>query len=122
MLKSKIAAVFFLTFISAASISQAQSSMPLYTVSYQVQVRWEMWRNGNTYWAVEYETPDYVEADLVYQLFQAALEEGRLGEILGGGFDWIPREVRLKPKYTWNLSRQDFQRATIQSSSISRYP
>ena len=122
MLKSKIAAVFFLTAVSAASVSQAQSSMPLYTVSYQVQVRWEMWRNGNTYWAVEYETSNFLEADMVYELFLAALDEGSLGEILGGGFDWIPREVRLKTKYTWNLRREDFQRATVQRPAMSKYP
>ncbi len=58
MFRSKILAVLFLTAASAASVSHAQTSIPLYTVSYQVQVRWEMWRNGNTYWAVEYETSD----------------------------------------------------------------
>jgi hypothetical protein len=122
MFRTKIAAIPFVAAVSAANVSQAQTSIPLYTVSYQVQVRWEMWRNGNTYWALEYETSDPMVAQLVYELFEAALEDGSLGDILGGGFDWIPREVRLHTKYSWNLRRTDFQRTTIQSSTSNYFP
>ena len=88
-----------------ASPSQAQtSSVPLYTTSYSVQVEWYFWRSGGTYWANEYETSDLGEAQLVFELFESALESGTLCEILGGNITtWIPVDVRLKTNYHWNV-------------------
>lgn len=86
------------------SEAQAQTSMPLYTTTYCVQVEWFFWRSGGTYWATEYETSDLGEAQLVFELFESALENGTLCEILGCNYTtWVPIDVRLKTKYQWNL-------------------
>jgi hypothetical protein len=103
MVKFKMAAAFLVAAFCFGEVSQAQSSMPLYSTSYRVQVKWEMWRNGNSYWATEFESADLQTATMVYDLFEAAFESGQLCEILGCGFDWIPVDIRLKTHYTWNL-------------------
>ena len=78
--------------------------MPLYTTKYCVQVEWYFWRSGGSYWATEYETSDLGDAQLVFDLFESALENGTLCEILGCNVTtWIPVDVRLKTKYEWNL-------------------
>ncbi|OYP34163.1 hypothetical protein [Rhodopirellula sp. MGV] len=84
--------------------AQAQTSIPLYTTSYSVQVEWYFWRSGGTYWATEFESDNYVEAELIYELFDAALESGTLVEILGGNISsWIPIDVRLRTIRHWNI-------------------
>ena len=94
-------------FVSAfcfAPHAQAQTSMPLYTTKYCVQVEWHFWRSGGSYWATEYETNDLGDAQLVFDLFESALENGTLCEILGCNVTtWIPVDVRLKTKYEWNF-------------------
>ena len=88
----------------AAPQAQAQTSMPLYTTKYCVQVEWYFWRSGGSYWATEYETSDLGDAQLVFDLFESALENGTLCEILGCNVStWIPVDVRLKTKYEWNF-------------------
>ena len=98
------------------SVSSAQSSMPTYTTTYCVQVKFEFWRNGATYWSTEYETSDLQEAQLIHAFFESAFENGTLGEILGSGLDWIVTDVRLKTKYEWNLLP-----SPIWESQIRRY-
>ena len=84
--------------------AQAQSSMPLYTTTYCVQVEWHFWRSGGSYWATEFETDELADAQLVLELFQAALANGSLCEILGCDVtSWVPVDVRLKTKYHWNI-------------------
>ncbi|MEZ6132910.1 MAG: hypothetical protein R3C59_29930 [Planctomycetaceae bacterium] len=88
----------------AAPDVHAQMSMPLYTVKYSVEVEWYFWRSGGSYWANEYETSDPGEAQLVFDLFESALENGTLCEILGCNITtWIPVDVRLRTKYEWNV-------------------
>ncbi|MEQ9410871.1 MAG: hypothetical protein RIK87_24375 [Fuerstiella sp.] len=84
--------------------AQAQSSIPLYTTTYCVDVEWYFWRSGGSYWATEYETSDLGEAELIFDLFESALENGTLCEILGCNITtWIPVDVRLRTKYNWNI-------------------
>lgn len=84
--------------------AQAQTSIPLYTTTHCVQVEWYFWRSGGTYWATEYESSDLAEAQLVFELFESALENGTLCEILGCNITtWIPIDVRLKTRYDWNI-------------------
>ena len=84
--------------------ASAQTSMPLYTTKYCIQVEWYFWRSGGSYWATEYETSDLGDAQLIFDLFESALENGTLCEILGCNLTtWIPVDVRLKTKYEWNL-------------------
>lgn len=91
--------------LSSASQANAQSSLPLYTTSYCVQVEWYFWRSGGSYWATEYESSNLSEAQLVFELFESALENGTLCEILGcNATTWIPIDVRLKTKYHWKIN------------------
>ena len=93
----------FLVCLGGGSQAHAQLSMPAYTTTYCVQVQWEMWRSGGTYWATEYETDNLEDAQLVHALFVAAFENGTLCDILGCSFDWIPVDVRMTTRREWNL-------------------
>jgi len=96
--------LLLLTAFCAAPEAQAQTSMPLYTTTHCVQVEWHFWRSGGSYWATEYETNNLNEAELMFDLFESALENGTLCEILGCNITtWIPVDVRLKTEYEWNL-------------------
>lgn len=88
--------LFALSFPSSAS---AQVSVPLVRTTWQVQVKYEMWRNGSAYWSTEFESEDQEEAQMVFELMQAALDNGTICSILGCGFDWIIVDVRLQPKH-----------------------
>ncbi len=79
--------------------SQAQSPSPLYHVTYQVQVKYEMWRSGLTYWATEFETTDINDAKEMHGLYKLALDEGMLDDIMGSGPEWVPVDVRLRTHY-----------------------
>ena len=92
------------TAFCAAPEAQAQTSVPLYTSTYCVQVEWYFWRSGGSYWATEYETSDLRDAQLVFELFESALQNRTLCEILGCTITtWVPIDVRLKTQYEWNL-------------------
>ena len=99
MFKLKYAIPMFLLFSSFCGVSEAQTYS--YKTTYCIQVKYEMWRNGSSYWATEYETSNLADAQLVFAFFEAALEDGSLCEILNCGFDWIVVDVRLKTKYEW---------------------
>ena len=102
--KRVLPAFILLTAFCAAPPTQAQESIPLYTTKHCVQVEWYFWRSGGTYWATEYESDNLGDAELVFALFESALENGTLCEILGcNNTTWIPVDVRLKTKYEWNL-------------------
>ena len=101
-------AVSLLFLLACASASQAQLSMPLYTTTYCVQVKYEMWRNGTTYWATEFETSNLNDAELVYDLFEASMDDGSICDILGCGFDWIAVDVRIRTKYEWNIYPSEY--------------
>lgn len=89
----------------AAPQAEAQTSIPLYTTKHCVQVEWYFWRSGGTYWSTEFETTDLGEAQLIFELFDSALENGTLCDILGCNFPtWIPIDVRLKTKYERNFN------------------
>ncbi|KAA5543572.1 hypothetical protein FYK55_10170 [Roseiconus nitratireducens] len=97
-------ALLLLAGFYAAPTAQAQTSMPLYTTTYCVQVQWSFWRSGGSYWSTEYETSDLGDAQLVFNLFESAFENGTLCEILGCDVtSWVPVDVRLKTVYEWNF-------------------
>ena len=75
----------------------AQTSS-LYKTTYRVQVQYEMWRNGYTYWDTEFETTNYFDAITMLSLFQSALDNGTLSDIMNCGPDWIAVDVRLTTK------------------------
>jgi hypothetical protein len=100
---AKCSIPMFLLLIAFCGTSNAQLSVPMFKTTYCVQVEHEMWRNGRSYWSTEYETSNQAEAQLIYQLFEAALESGSLCEMLGCDFDWIIVDVRLKTKHEWFL-------------------
>ncbi|WP_436716362.1 hypothetical protein U8335_01925 [Roseiconus lacunae] len=96
---------FLVTFGTASqNQAQAQVSVPLYTTTHCVQVQWFFWRSGGTYWSTQYESEDLADAELVFELFESALESEMLCEILGCNVStWIPIDVRLKSNTEWNL-------------------
>ena len=100
---AKSAIPMFLLMTAFCGTSNAQRSIPAYKTTYCVQVKYELWRSGVSYWSTEFETTNRTEALLIYQLFEAALEAGSLCELLGCGSNWIIIDVRLKTKYEWFL-------------------
>ena len=115
-IKRTIPLFLLMTGLCGASQSQAQTSLPLYTATHCVQVKYEMWRNGATYWSTKFETSDLASAQLMLALFESALDDGSLCGILNCGFDWIIVDVRLKTKYEWNV-----QPASIWRPQMTRY-
>ncbi len=107
--------IMLVSFFSGTS--NAQTSLPLYKTTYRIEVKYEMWRNGATYWATEYETANLAEAQLILQLFEAALEDGSLSEIMGCGFDWIAVDVRLTTKKEWLLN---YEPLWVKSATLRR--
>lgn len=94
--------------------AQAQISTPLIKTTWQVQVKKEMWRNGNAYWSTEFESEDEEVAQMVFELMQSALDNGTICEIVGCSFDWIVVDVRLQPKHelAYSFSFWDYSAIT----------
>ena len=85
----------FITFAAIPQASDAEDNLPFVIKTYRVQVQYEMWRSGGTYWATEFETNNQADAELMFAALETALEYGYICEILDCGSDWIPRDVRL---------------------------
>ena len=92
-----------LAFAAIPSVSEAQESVPFVTTTYRVQVQYEFWRNGSTYWATEFESENEDDAELMLLALETALDNGYLCQILDCDFSWIPRDVRLvvDHEYPW---------------------
>ena len=91
--KAGIALFALLTLWSTTS--HAQSSNQFLTTTYQVQVKYEMWRSGLSYWKTEFETSSADQAEQLAALFQLAIDSGVICEILPCTFDWIVVDVRV---------------------------
>lgn len=96
-LKLAIPAVALFTLLP--STSQAQFRLPCVSTSYCVQVKYEFWRNGSTYWATEFESTSLEDAELMADLLESAMDDGSIRDILNVGFDWIVVDVRIQTKY-----------------------
>ena len=59
-MRSLLPALLLLATVPA--VCQAQLSVPLTTTKYQVQVQYEFWRSGGTYWSTVFETEDHDDA------------------------------------------------------------
>lgn len=99
-LKCTLPLLMLVTFFSGQAPAQTSS---LYKTTYRVQVQYEMWRNGSTYWETEFETTNYNDAVTMLALLENALDNGTLSEIMNCGPDWIAVDVRLttKKEYYW---------------------
>ena len=95
-LKAGIALFALLTLWS--STSNAQSSTQFLKTTYQVQVKYEMWRNGLSYWHTEFETSSAGQAEQLEALYRLAIETGTICQILPCGPDWIVVDVRVRKK------------------------
>jgi hypothetical protein len=95
-LKTAIPVLFLLAAFSGAA--NAQSATSSVRTTYCVQVKYEMWRSGASYWSTEFETSSLQQALMMESLFEFALESGTLCEILGCGSDWIIVDVRIRTK------------------------
>ena len=76
--------------------------VPLTTAKYKVQVQYECWRSGGTYWSMVFETEDHDDAELMYDLLLMAHENGDICDIFDCSFNWIITDVRLVVKTTLN--------------------
>ena len=88
-----------------SSTSHAQSSNQFLKTTYQVQVKYEMWRTGLSYWHTEVETSSADQAEQLAALYQLAIESGVICQILPCGVEWIVVDVRVRKK-------QEFPRLT----------
>lgn len=96
---------FLLLLAAATTASEAEaSSLPPSTTTYYVQVKYEFWRNGYTYWSTVYETNDADDAKLMYMALSIACDNGDICELLNCGVDWIVTDVRLTSKTTYNYN------------------
>lgn len=89
---------FPLLLLSSFFTGQADAQTSLYKTTYRIQVQYEMWRNGSTYWATEFETTNHADAQLMLDLFEAALADGSLSDIMNCGPEWIAVDVRMTTK------------------------
>ncbi|MFQ5730657.1 MAG: hypothetical protein ACE5KM_01755 [Planctomycetaceae bacterium] len=101
MFRLRILIPALLAIAAIPGISQAQLSLPFAKKTYCVQVQYEMWRNGSTYWSTVFETENQADAQLMYELLQNAYDDGVICDMLNCGFDWIIRDVRLYTKYEY---------------------
>lgn len=90
-----------IAFAAVPSVSEAQYSTPFVIKTYKVQVQYEMWRNGGTYWATEFETDDQEDAQMMFLALETALDNGYICQILDCDFDYIVRDVRLVVEYKY---------------------
>lgn len=104
MFKTRYLFPAFMLFGALPSASQAQSSVPLATTTYSVQVRYEHWRSGGGYWSTVFTTEDAEDAELMLELLEVALENHRICEIVGGcTFDYFISDVRLVSKTVFRV-------------------
>lgn len=115
-LRYLIPALMLLGALPAAS--QAQSSVPLTTTTYSVQVQKEYWMNGNTYWTTVFQTEDREEAELMLAVLEFALDNGMICEILNCEFGLIIRDVRMTSRTVWNIVPID--RAIVKPSYLDK--
>ena len=96
--------------------------MPLTTTTYKVQVKYEFWRSGGTYWSTVFETEDQEDAQLMYDLLSIAHENGDICDVLNCGFDWIITDVRLVVKTTLNYQLYDqlYRRTDLYSPKLRK--
>ena len=101
MLKLQTLIPAMLVVASFSSPSDVQAATPYYTTSYTVEVKYEMWRNGASYWSELLETSDSREAEMTCELLLAALDNGTICQVMDCGFGWIIVDVRLVPHRTY---------------------
>jgi len=99
MLKAGIPVLCLLAAFSGTA--NAQTSVLAVKTTYCVQVEYEMWRSGISYWSTEFETTSLQQAQVMESLYKLALESGTLYEILGCGPDWIIVDVRIQTKHEY---------------------
>ncbi|TWT94430.1 hypothetical protein [Stieleria varia] len=84
--------------VCVSSLASAQDFAQLEN-TYHVEVRVEHWRIGNPHWSTEFSTTNYEQAVLMHDLFEIALEEQSLRELLGFSWEWLVTDVRLRTEY-----------------------
>ena len=94
-------AMLLIASLPAMASATEPLSVPFVKTTYSVQLRYEMWRNGNAYWATEYQTSNYQDAVLMADLFEIALEAGEICELMNCSFDWIITDVRIVTKHEY---------------------
>lgn len=104
------AALILLTCLTSAASAQEPIQIEN---TYHIEVRVEHWRIGNPNWSTEFSTTDYNQAILVFELFDLALEENLLREMLGWSWEWLITDIRLRIEYSSQLT------APIQQSRIT---
>lgn len=107
MLNTRILVPALLLLAAVPVVSEAQTSVPLTTTTYQVQVKYEYWRSGVSYWSTVLETEDRGDAELMHDLLLIALENGSICDVLDCSFDMIVNDVRLVSKTTFNYQFND---------------
>ncbi len=85
------------TFLSGRD---AAASSTYYVRSYRVEVEWSLWKSGYSQWRTEFESSDYQEARLVYDLLVSARDNDELFDVLCDELEsWVPVDVRMRTVY-----------------------
>jgi hypothetical protein len=117
MSKFRLLIPALLLFAAVPSVSEAQTSIPLYKTTYCVQVKYEYWRNGVTFWSTVLSTSNQTNAVLMHDLLLDALEDGDICEMMNCGFDFIITDVRLTVKREYiRLEPLPYQRLNFYQS------
>ena len=90
-----------------SGVVHAQSSVPGVSTTYYAQLKYERWHSGISYGSTQFETSSLQDAQAMEALFERALENGTICEIMGCGFEWIIIDVRI---YTERVCIQPAQR------------
>ncbi|MCC9643999.1 hypothetical protein LOC71_17080 [Rhodopirellula sp. JC740] len=97
---------FFFALVALFSASSVSLSTPVNAQefatmpnTYHVEVRMEHWRIGSPFWSTEFTTNDFEEAELIFDLFEFALDSGELPSMLGWSWQWLATDVRIRTEY-----------------------
>ena len=110
-------------FAAAPAVCEAQFSLPLTTTTYKVQIEWWFWRSGGSYWETVFTTENQDDGELMYALFNGALEGGTVCDLLGRAknFNWIVRDVKLVTETRFNYNVRQIRQYRSRLDTTNRF-
>lgn len=97
-----ILAAFVLATTTFTTRASAQTSVPLFTTTYEIQIEWSYWQNPEPSWMTIDTFDNRDDAELMLALYELALDQNQLGEILGITGLYVIFDVRLQTVTEFN--------------------